>query len=705
MQYYALKSIVGSGKQPIPLKSQSTSFFLNPRRPSPYIEPTFTEEEFPTKKPAILLVSAVGASGKTTTAHALAQDTILPILDLAKHKPVADNTLTGILTTAYPIERIGEVLEGLRTGTHGIIIDGIDEGRTKTNEPGFEAFLDDLIERSRGARTTSMVIFGRSQVLINTWVYLADKGADVGLLKIDPFSLDHAKKYIDAYVPERNPDQQAMYEQARDGVLDKLGVAFAPSNADNDAFLSFIGYPPVLDAIATLLDEETNYHRINQALSDGANGNLEIRLLIRIANYLLDRERTEKAKPNFIDGIADAADATVTGVLRESLYDRAEQSARILSKALGQPFLKQVIADNALNEQYEKALETWCPGHPFLDENNDNRVRNAVFEAVSVAHCALSDDEQYQALADEYTQKRQPTYHLLYIMDLLSSGKDIGVRFFNMLIQSCSEFLSSRCDIEIEIAGESWDEPEVAELTSADLELRVELPGQELERSFRFGGRVAKADSVLLGPYLVNTSVTLPCRVELKGSPVIQCFGTCRIVAQSVSIDAADLVVRGATHETNDSRAAEPGLFIDVSQAHGHAIAVTPKAGKVEIGCIDHGLSYPLAKYVHKPEKIRADPHLVEKFRRLRRIMQEFASHSRGNLAKFRAKIEHERVLRGKIGENVLAQLLKEGVLYKDPKLYFVNSDKLAKVLGTTWHELRQRKLSKSMEAFLKRVP
>ena len=275
-----------------------------------------------------------------------------------------------------------------------------------------------------------------------------------------------------------------------------------------------------------------------------------------------------------------------------------------------------------------------------------------------------------------------------------------------MLIQSCFGVSEApRGDLEIEIDGESWDELDVAELTSADLELRVQLPGQELERSFCFSGRVTEADSVLLGPYLVNTTVTLPCGVELKGSPAIECFGACRIVAESVSIDAADLIVRGAMHGGDGSEADEPGLFIDVSQAHGHAVAVTPKAGKVEIGCVDHGLSHPLAKYVQKAEKPRANPDLVGKFRRLRRIMQEFASHSKGKLAKYRAKIEHERVLRGKVGENVLAQLLKEGILYKNPKFYFVDSDKLAKVLGTTWHELRQRRLSNSMEAFLKRVP
>jgi hypothetical protein len=48
--------------------------------------------------------------------------------------------------------------------------------------------------------------------------------------------------------------------------------------------------------------------------------------------------------------------------------------------------------------------------------------------------------------------------------------------------------------------------------------------------------------------------------------------------------------------------------------------------------------------------------------------------------AKYRDKIEHERVLQGKTGEKVLAQLLKEGILYTDPKFYFVDADKLSQV-------------------------
>ena len=181
--------------------------------------------------------------GETTTANALSYDTKLPILDLAKHKPVADNTLTGLLTSAYPIEKVGTVLESLRAGSHGIIVDGIDEGRSKTTEEGFEAFLDDLIERSKGSPSTVIVIFGRSQVLLGTWCYLSDKGADVGLVQIDPFDITQARFYIDAYVHPETDGQKQNYEKARDAILEKLGAAFSQElSGTGNAFLSFIGY-------------------------------------------------------------------------------------------------------------------------------------------------------------------------------------------------------------------------------------------------------------------------------------------------------------------------------------------------------------------------------------------------------------------------------------------------------------------------------
>ncbi len=701
MQYKVLKSIVASQKGPVALQNYSDSFFVKPTQVAPYIEPSFSKIEFPKEKPSILLVSAVGASGKTTVAHALSFDIQLPILDLAKHKPVGDHTLTGILTTAYPIDKIGPVLEGLRTGTHGIIIDAIDEGRSKTTEQGFEAFLDDLIKRSKGSTSTAIVVFGRSQVLFSTWWYLVDKGADVGMVQIDPFDLEQAKKYIDSRVTETTTGQQETYQQARDGVLAKLGAAFSPAAAKaENAFLSFIGYPPVLDAIATLLRKERNYHRVMQALSDGGEGQLEIGLLIRISNYLLDRDHDEKALPNFIEAIAAEAGASLRQELRKSLYNREEQCARVLSRALDRPFPRHVIEDNALNEQYEKAVATWCQDHPFLD---DTRLRNVVFAAIAVTHCTLSGVHEYRALAHDYAVANRPTYHLLYILAELAKEHHIGVRSFNMLMQSCSEFLGINADISIDIDGDSWEESEGKQDTTAELSITIEFPEKKQERTFVFKGTVG-SEAIPLGPYLVNTSVTLPCAVDLSGTPAIEAIGDCSISARGVRIDTPELILRNIPRRTHEGTEGDAGLFINAHKAEGHANAVSVRAGKVEIQCVEHALDYPLAKYVQRIAMPFADPLLREKYLRLRRILLQFASRKKGTLAKYRAKIEHERVLRNDLGRRILAALLKAGILRSDPKFYYVQPDQCDPKLGISWHQLRQHKSTSKLEAFLKSV-
>lgn len=702
MQYYGLKSIVASQKCSIVPTAPSPSFYVKHDRVSPFVEPRFSKTDFPKEKPAILLVSAVGASGKTTTAHALSFDVQLPILDLALHKPVGDNTLTGVLTTAYPIENIGQVLEGLRSGTYGIIIDGIDEGRSKTTEEGFEAFLDDLIKRSESAPATTIVIFGRGQVLLSTWCYLAEKDADVGFISIDPFGMDQAKEYIDAHVPNKDPNQQQNYVCARDGVLNELGAAFASqSSGTNDAFLSFIGYPPVLDAIGTLLREERNYHRIQQDLAVDGDGSLETLLLVRICDYLMRRDHDAKAVPLFIDGIANDADQAVGRDLRSRLYDFEEQSARVLARALDRPFPRTLIKDTALNERYEAAVANWCPDHPFLDVK---KLRNPVFAAVAVARCVLSDIPEYVSLAVDYAQQTRQTYHLLYIMDVLARDRKIDPRSFNMLMQACAEFVTLEAEIEIDIQGEAWNEVPPGEATASDLVMTVEFPEKEQKHTFKFSGMLDPSASVAFGPYLINADVTLPCRIQLVGRPSLEAVGDCSVSAHTVRVDAADLVVRSTPRRKEGGAQIDAGLLLDAGRAEGHADAVLNAAGPLQIQCTEHGLDYPLAKFVRVVAKGPTDPALREKYLRLRRIMLLFRSHKRGGLAKCRAHVDSERVLRNDAGRKVLASLLREDILRRDPIMYYVDSEKFSSTLGISWQDLRQHRSSAELEAFLVRA-
>jgi len=69
-----------------------------------------------------------------------------------------------------------------------------------------------------------------------------------------------------------------------------LVSAFKIDAASADtSFLSFIGYPPVLDAIVTLFREEHNYYKIQRELQKTGACDVEFELLHRISNYILRR--------------------------------------------------------------------------------------------------------------------------------------------------------------------------------------------------------------------------------------------------------------------------------------------------------------------------------------------------------------------------------------------------------------------------------
>jgi hypothetical protein len=271
-------------------------------------------------------------------------------------------------------------------------------------------------------------------------------------------------------------------------------------------------------------------------------------------------------------------------------------------------------------------------------------------------------------------------------------------------MQSCSDFLGTSSVISIEVNGESWEDIEPDEEISAELEMRVEFPERSQERTFSFVG-YGHGDSVLaFGPYLVNADISLPCHIELLGGPALESVGECSLSARRVRIDTVDLIVRSSAPKKAVGEQPETGLFIDAEIVKGHANAVSLGGNALEIECCENELDYPLARYAHKVVEPVFDADLREKYLRLRRILMQFRSHKKGGLAKYRSKIEHERVLRNQIGRSVLESLVDQGVLLRDVKFYYIDSNQLSGKLGVTWQELRQHKSSQELRDFLRRV-
>jgi hypothetical protein len=670
---------------------------------SDYIEPTFTKVEFEKRneKPTFLLISAVGASGKSMLANKLSADTGLPILDLGKHPPVADNTLTGLLTTSYPLADLSAVFSGIREGTFGVIVDGIDEGRSKTNEKAFEAFLDDLVKLSRGSGRTSFVMLGRTKALDDCWIYLTIKGVSVGLASLDPFSLEKAREYIDHFADPPTSGQALNYAESRDRILSKLSDAFAE---EGGKFLSFIGYPPVLDAIATLFRKEKNYYRLTAELDDGAGGEVEKNLLHRIASYILERERTEKVLPNLVHSLLVDLPQKERTEIRRAAFSLEEQCARLIAYCLGENLEVQVFVDPALNAMYESGVSIFLAEHPFIV---GHEFRNAVFEAVSIAVLIASRREECVDLVNRYATGRKDNYHLIYLLDEIAPEQVLPSSMLHILIGSALELRSTKSLVNVTLeptveATDQWDDEE-SELLKIPISISLEVltaSSGQISRGFRFRSEVHGGSSVKLGSRLQSCFIDLPCGVLISG-PEVELSAPVTIAANSILIQATTLIAKARASESNFGRA----VILEADSASSTLVAISVEGADLSVHLSDiSGQTFPLIKYVHKREETAFTGEMKEKYLKLRRIILHFRSHSKGSLAKYRDKVDNERVAGNEIGGKVLARLIRDEILYTSGNFYFLRPANVDKYLGIPWPALRAGLVCEKLEEYLRSI-
>ncbi len=695
MNFHNFQTLVGSRKRAFDMKAATDSFAIAGARTDPYIEPSFTKNQFGVEKPQVLLISAVGATGKSTLAQVLSNRVNLPLLSLGRHKPVGDNTLTGLLTTSFAVDQLSAIFQSIDSGEYGIIIDGIDEGRSKTTEQAFQAFLDDMARLCKGAASPSFILLGRTQILEECWIYLDDKGISTGLLTIDPFSLDQARVYIDNFTNGSASPQAAQYHETRDLILTKLSTAFSAAPEEGN-FLSFIGYPPVLDAIVTLLDQEQNYHRLKEQLAHSASSNIEIELLQKIADYIIARERDEKVVPNIVEDLL----AVLPGIKhthKERIFDREEQCVRLVSHCVGVKASLLRIPDAVLNARYEEQLAPFVVEHPFVTGRD---FRNAIFEAVALSILIASPDGEHHNLALQYVDSHKDNYYLVYLLDQLSPEGKLPLPCMRALIGAALEFRATNASVDLSILGPDSEGPSASNSVDVEIELAVGV-NEEHSKTYSFHCSLAQGVSVDLGSRLSSAYVSLPGDAILGGAREIELTAPIEINAATIDIRSKSLVVRPQA-----SASSEKHVILQAGKVRSDVNSLTVTGVDFTVAVEDtNGLQYPLVQHMQNKARSPQDPAIREKYLRLRKILTHFRSHSKGAMAKYRDKIDNERVAGNPIGQAVLNRLLQDGVLFLKDPFYFIQTDEVDKFLGISWPDLRKGGTSDKLLQYLRSIP
>jgi hypothetical protein len=687
-------------------------FKLSEEQNTLFIEPTFSiNDDFVNDlDPQVILISASGAVGKSTLAKQIAFEKHVPIFNLADCETVGKKSFSGIIVDSFD-DYYQDMLINFRNGKHFFIIDALDEGRMKTNEEGFSAFLADIAKHAKRTSGVSFILLGRNQVIETVWVELNDLKVKTLTLSIDPFNENHAMDYIDKKVNREIGSSNLIeqhknhYTEARNLIYDQLKHAVHLNDKDKESEDSkfFLGYAPVLDAISTLLSKEKNFIKLKESFS-GDSLATSRSVLIHIVEYILIREQEEKFLSNFKQK-SEQISTRLNWNSWNTLYSTDEQAKLLLSKDLDR---NELSIPDEIASMYEESIDTWLPEHPFM---NGKGFANIVFESYILAKNLTSDSVNTRELAEDYIRNSGfrdfPLLADFYYYFTTQKEQCAVPEHIGIIYDSLISFMPNQCTLEMLIDGPDVDEMEENDEIYNEVECTLTLfkkSEESLIPLMEYGFKlVYHQDSKLIfRKGIRNSQINVPFDVELgylgirEYSFTANLFVNCR----KLYLYAKSIVVQKNVKLQEETDNEQQYVLLKARNYEG-LVEEKPKCFTNFDVNWEGSNRYPWSDYSKSMEQDTGIDKDI--FRRFKRIALSFRSHSKGEMARFIDKIEHRRLLKGELGEKILEKMLEDGILIKrlSDNMYVWQSLKADELLGVSWTSLRNDNVSDKLRVYL----
>lgn len=609
-----------------------------------FVSPTLRLVE-EASEPHVTLISARGATGKSTLARQLSSVTGAPLWRLDADVTVSADALASRLSRYLgpddPIRRFRS------SDGAFVIIDSLDEARMRVSGASWAEYMRSLADVAADGHR--FVLLGRERILDDVWLDLADSGIHTEWFEISHFDAEQRRAYVDARVGKRGFDtSNEVYLRAREAVLAALAGTVPGSLAD-----AFVGYAPVLDAVVELLAER-NLITVENTFSAEVQNPERIAVLDRVLVSLLEREQgkiVQLARQLELDaGLAYGAD---------------EQLHWLSADLLGgdPPGLEWCPRETRAG--YAKQVEPFLHDHPF---RSDTRWASPVFSAY-VAALRFDDSSLREALRPVGAETG-----LLYEF-VAHRGSDEVIDEWQFAALHASVLAAEQQEVEavVSIAGD--EVPQGLALEQAHGEL-VLLAEGVVQQRLPFELVLDEPNRLqLLGPssYL---SVEFPARVDVQ--PGVSslalgpdCYITCRdlhLAGEAVQILRRAVIQHGPTVNEASVVLIVSGRFICDAALTGR-----PGLDVFELHVpADARLVYPWVTYRHQMamEDAAADER-AERF--LNMLMNLVRRHGRKEWAVFDKKLEGRQGIKGDELGAVLSGLVSMGVLEISSSMIFLN--------------------------------
>ena len=347
-----------------------------------------------------ILFSAPGATGKSALAKFIAHKFKALYWDLSKIK-LGENSLHGTLIRAMGTSGFTDFLSAFKQGEILFVIDAFDEADMISGRESIEHLLRDLNELAKESEQCNIVLLARTETAKFIKQYLHNNGVNLSHYEISFFDESPRRDFIKEKLKFSGQEITSAVEICIDHILGRI-----KEKLDKDVLKSFLGYAPVLEAIAKTIEKENNPARlISKIEKTNPTHTASTEIIDTILSDLMLREQ-EKVKNGFIERCSSRFPEFK---LWDEIYKEKEQLVRISSLILFNEssyndYPIEILPD-AMKDDYEKIVNKFIRDHPFLlagSEQSQTKIDFAgpAFRDYALAH-ALRYPE-YEFLVDEY---------------------------------------------------------------------------------------------------------------------------------------------------------------------------------------------------------------------------------------------------------------------------------------------------------------
>lgn len=360
-----------------------------------YIEPNFLKSNTNGKSnPKFILFSAPGATGKSALARHICYKKNGIYWDLPDNK-VAEYSFDGAMSRAVGFEHISNFVKSIENEDNFFVIDAFDEAEAGSGRTGIEYFLRDLNNVTKNCTNTCAILLARTESAIFIKNYLIKNEILFKHYEVGLFAEDNAKTYLKSKLKKLEVPMSSVVDNCINEQFNEINRIFPDNESHN-----FLGYAPVLDALAKSYDNDRNTLNL---LKNTVSGENNCTLMSKILRDLLKREHDK-----FIKALIIKIQNLNNNIL-DALYDSNEQLNRLFGMLLlSDSTVFEDIDETIPKEYYEEYLEIvniQLPQHPFVQPREGATSVNydftgAAFKDFVIAYSLA--DELLCDFVDEY---------------------------------------------------------------------------------------------------------------------------------------------------------------------------------------------------------------------------------------------------------------------------------------------------------------